>query len=934
MQKYQSTIAATNGSVIRNVPVTVIKEDGSLAEIFMDREGQVPAPNPLVTDSRGVFYFYAKNGRYSLRTAADGVQITDADTVLLFDPDETASDGPIADAVRRAEDAAERAETALGDSSLQNMVQDAQDAAANAAQAVIDAHQAVASIDAALIEVSEAKEDAQAAAQTASTAASDAQAVKDSLLNYDGTLSATPEWSAVPAHEDSNLDAQTRAALNRIEKLKDDQQLKAGEVIEAEPSWDDVPKHKSDVFNAQAQALANRVEWVATKSADFEHFGGSSAPDFTGNADALNAALIELSSYGGGVIQLRAPYYRFDSMVTLQPNVTIAISDHTVIDCTRSTSAFSFYATGSLGDEVAIAANVTRGDNVIKTVAPHNLNVGDWVLLKSQRACLHADAGKDWRLGETTSGAAQPFFAEPVCVASVTSPTEFVTASSIIFPDYRTDKTQETYALARDSSTIQKINFLQGIKITGGVFKKSDEYKSLIRLILCDSPVVNASVYDLGYTTGVAVNLEKCLTGSVTGKATRPVDWSLNGYNHSAYNSFKDVGSWYCNWDVEDINGSQGFDQTYFDVPSLYPYVKMKSVNSHEDGLTTHGGCYGAKIIVDAIGAKLCAVRNRTRFSDIDVRAINCAKSDVGAVQLSTWGAADVRIKPYIQGGGYGIDINPVGNTATVDPGVNLQIESPVINGTRGPMMFFRDFGSVNTVPSGVRITGLSAKNFERGMVVQQGWNAITFDGLEFEGFISDTNTRCIELSPSTAGHTLRNVKANIGAGKCVVRLPSLGNAALRSAFKEIAFVDTDSMFVYGGGVAIENQGTTGGYISSSGRWVPTISAIQNCAGGSVTGQFTYSISGDVVSFAGTMVVESSASGLCIAGFTPVPGTVRNFSATTEASGVASAVSASGVDFGSIHANGTEEVLALYWRADSARSQTFKVSGQYFINHA
>lgn len=223
MQKYQSIISGTNGSVIRNVPVTVLKEDGSLAEIFMDREGQVLAPNPLVTDSRGVFYFYAKNGRYSLRTAADGVQITDADTVLLFDPDETASDGPIADAVRRAEDAAERAETALGDSGLQNMVQDAQDAAANAVQAVIDANQAVASIDAALIEAGEAKDAAQAAAQTASNAASGAQAVKDSLLTYSGTLSATPEWSAVPAHEDLNLDTQAQALADRSELLRDNQ---------------------------------------------------------------------------------------------------------------------------------------------------------------------------------------------------------------------------------------------------------------------------------------------------------------------------------------------------------------------------------------------------------------------------------------------------------------------------------------------------------------------------------------------------------------------------------------------------------------------------------------------------------------------------------------------------------------------------------------
>ncbi len=88
MQKYQSIITATNGSVIRNVPVTVLKEDGSLAEIFMDREGQVQAPNPLVTDSRGVFYFYAKNGRYSLRTSVDGITITDADAVLLNDPKE------------------------------------------------------------------------------------------------------------------------------------------------------------------------------------------------------------------------------------------------------------------------------------------------------------------------------------------------------------------------------------------------------------------------------------------------------------------------------------------------------------------------------------------------------------------------------------------------------------------------------------------------------------------------------------------------------------------------------------------------------------------------------------------------------------------------------------------------------------------------------
>ena len=97
MQKYQSIISGTNGSVIRNVPVTVLKEDGSLAEIFLDREGQVPAPNPLATDSRGVFYFYATNGRYSLRTSVDGITITDADAVLLNDPEEITTDAALRD---------------------------------------------------------------------------------------------------------------------------------------------------------------------------------------------------------------------------------------------------------------------------------------------------------------------------------------------------------------------------------------------------------------------------------------------------------------------------------------------------------------------------------------------------------------------------------------------------------------------------------------------------------------------------------------------------------------------------------------------------------------------------------------------------------------------------------------------------------------------
>lgn len=184
MQKYQSIISGTNGSVIRNVPVTVLKEDGSLAEIFLDREGQVPASNPLATDSRGVFYFYAVNGRYSLRTSVDGITITDADAVLLNDPEEISTAGPIADAVRRAEAAAQRAEFAVEASGIPDLVEAAQNAVEDAQQAVTQAGVLTEHVSQALIDAQQAKVDAENAAQTAASAATAAaQAVVDDAVD-------------------------------------------------------------------------------------------------------------------------------------------------------------------------------------------------------------------------------------------------------------------------------------------------------------------------------------------------------------------------------------------------------------------------------------------------------------------------------------------------------------------------------------------------------------------------------------------------------------------------------------------------------------------------------------------------------------------------------------------------------------------------------
>ena len=136
MQKYKSNITTTSGAAVRGVPVLVIDEDGNNAALFLDRAGTVPAQNPLTTGPDGVFYFYAVNGRYSLRTTVDGVTITDDDVVLMMDPEEITVAGPIAEAVAAAQAAAIAAEFAVEASGIPDLVAAAQNAVVDANNAV------------------------------------------------------------------------------------------------------------------------------------------------------------------------------------------------------------------------------------------------------------------------------------------------------------------------------------------------------------------------------------------------------------------------------------------------------------------------------------------------------------------------------------------------------------------------------------------------------------------------------------------------------------------------------------------------------------------------------------------------------------------------------------------------------------------------------
>ena len=186
MQKYKSNITTTSGTAVRGVPVLVIDEDGNNAALFLDRAGTVPAQNPLTTGPDGVFYFYAVNGRYSLRTTVDGVTITDDDVVLMMDPEEITVAGPIAEAVAAAQAAAIAAEFAVEDSGIPDLVAAAQNA-------VVDSNNAVTQATSAANNAAISKTGADSARDDAVIAKNAAEAALDSFAaRYLGAKAVAP----------------------------------------------------------------------------------------------------------------------------------------------------------------------------------------------------------------------------------------------------------------------------------------------------------------------------------------------------------------------------------------------------------------------------------------------------------------------------------------------------------------------------------------------------------------------------------------------------------------------------------------------------------------------------------------------------------------------------------------------------------------------
>lgn len=504
--------------------------------------------------------------------------------------------------------------------------------------------------------------------------------------------------------------------------------------------------------------------------------------DFANGRNNLSVLLpiaISLLPNGGTIkIPNNGIGYVFTSKLSLNKDGIVFVCDKGVmIDTTAISGSVSdavVQIQGSYGPEINTEANLTTGDTVVKTIEPHNLQAGDWFIIRSQRACLTDDAGPDWRLGETTASVRSTFFAEPCQVKSVDGTKTVTISTGLIFPSYRIDNSQETYPSSRPRTTIEKLNFVKGFQWIGGKFKSRNT--TTIQGILCDSPRVEVEV-DLGLDPGHGVTMDSCLYPVVIASVVH--DPKLVAViDHSSYACLKEYGCWWAKWHYNGRYGMQGLDITYKSGmhPSIQPDCHVSAYDNVENSMTFHSGGYGGRVInPKSIRAKSRGIWIRTRGVEVIEPYI---EGGIQGVNLQGWGG----IGGGVSGGNYnscstgivlertGIADGPAFRPVTIrNPTFNKCQRGIYINGTE-------DTKATDEL-SGIVVQNVAGTNCTLELVrVENYVNGVTIDGVnsrENRG----SNRSLVYTAPNSVRHIIRRIKGtNIGSANYLFNIGGISD--------------------------------------------------------------------------------------------------------------------------------------------------------------
>lgn len=290
-----------------------------------------------------------------------------------------------------------------------------------------------------------------------------------------------------------------------------------------------------------------------------------------------------------------------------------------------------FDVAGTRDSEIPILEDMQDYSNTIKLQSIDGLSLYDYVLLVGQRNCLdYNDCGESWTLGYPTANSPACYFGEFLQITNINKTTRTITTNqNTMFPSYFKDKTRETNQYARNSSTIQKINYLHDVKLRD--FKVIGKCNSVVNFTNCVECYADGIINYVDDYQGLNNELISVVTFKNCYKCEgRKLNFfrTKDKYptQHHYINVFRVTSSELCGFKDCISNGaSQSVDVSYeeYGICSSLSYIDSSSFsNSTQSGLTTHGGSYKVTISNNRIDNCPQGISCRSRSSIITNNSI------------------------------------------------------------------------------------------------------------------------------------------------------------------------------------------------------------------------------------------------------------------------------------------------------------------------
>lgn len=520
---------------------------------------------------------------------------------------------------------------------------------------------------------------------------------------------------------------------------------------------------------------------------------GAKGDGISDDTESIKAAIAASQLFGGKIVVFPFGHYKISSRITI-PSGCIIDGMGSYIETTSNQQIFYIKGSG-LSTEIPLASDVSTGYTSISTSVNHGFNSGDIALLWSQRNALSESAG-DFRLGYHQGN--KCYFAEPVIIKATPSSTTLTLASGIIFPDYKTNNTQDTDT-NRTQSTISKINFIKNIQIKNFIIHHKGEgaviQASFVNNLLIDNVIINTgvkSVYGVSLFGCYNVKINKMYM-SVDPTADYSFDddgfWKWTGIGCSS--------SWYitvnnCHFD----SVPNGIDFTFYGDYWCSMFCTVENcfvTGSTANGITSHPGVYSNSFInntlVDCEVPFTIRARKNRIIGNECLRTKPATESDDRAIILFAGSIDSIISNNTIEGFRVGIEDHAYSSGVFMHgKHSNIYSLNRIKNCARG--ITFSGGPENNTELVSCLVQGNSIEFEGYGIECQSWRHGIFAQGNYLKGTQSDAQSVAIRVEDDSTNHKfLDNIVEN-------AKLYSIHLERTEDAYQDT--IDSNNNIIYG----------------------------------------------------------------------------------------------------------------------------------------